>query len=42
MGKKIRANPGLAYASEGIDFTVSNAADRAFASARDASAERIK
>jgi hypothetical protein len=42
MGKKIRANPGLAYAAVGIEFTVSHAPDPVFASAFGTSAERFK
>jgi len=42
MGKKIRANPELAYAFVGIEFTVSHLLVPVFASARDTSAERIK
>jgi hypothetical protein len=42
MGKTIRVNPELAYAPEGIEFTVSNGPETRFASARDTSAERLK
>ena len=42
MGKTIRANPELAYAAEGIEFTVSRAPDPVFASAFGTSAKRFK